>query len=325
MNRCIGCGVILQTTYKNELGFIPKEKLNEQLCERCFRLNHYNDYKIIDLKTDSIIDTVNKSKSIAFFLVDLLNINKEVIDTFKKITIPKTLIISKIDYIPKYIKKEKIKAWLESVYEIKDEITFLSAIKNYNINNILNIMVKQKRKSAYLLGFTNVGKSTLVNSLISKPSVTMSIVPNTTIDYLKINLIDDYYLIDSPGFQYKNPIYKNKDMNFFKKLNPKKVINPITYQLKEGTSLVIEDILRIEITNKKCNLTMYTSNLLNIKKIYAKNNLLQDKNLIELNVKSNEDIVINGLGFINVKSASKINLYVEDKEWVQVRKSFFER
>lgn len=326
MNRCIGCGAVLQSEDQNKVGYIPKEKIKtEALCERCFRLIHYNDLKQVVLPTNNIIDVVNKQGNYAFFLVDLLNINQEVFKTFKKIEIPKTLIVSKIDYIPKYIKKEKIKNWLKEEYKIEEDILFLSAAKNVNVSSILNTMMKNKVKKAYLLGFTNAGKSTLVNRLQEETSITTSIAPNTTIDYIEIPLEEGYYLIDSPGFQYQNPIYEKKDSTFLKKMSPKTFLKPITYQLKKGTSLIIEDILRIENKSDKCNLTLYISNLLKIKKVYEKNEELKSYKSYEYAIKKNEDVVVLGLGFINIKSNCKLRIYIENPNWIELRNSFFER
>lgn len=326
MNRCIGCGAILQADFQDKVGYIPKEKIKtEKLCERCFRLIHYNDLKSVVLPTNDIVEVVNKKGSFAFFLVDLLNMNGEVIETFKRLKIPKTLIVSKIDYIPKYIKKEKIKTWLKEEYKIEDEILFLSAAKNVNMSAIVNTLQKYNQKEAYLLGYTNAGKSTLVNRLKEDASITTSIVPNTTIDYMKIPLSDGYFLIDSPGFQYQNPIYENKDSVFLKKMSPKTFIKPITYQLKKGASLIIEDTLRIENNSDKCNLTLYMSNLLEIKKVYEKNEEIKEYKSQEYTIKKNEDIVVQGLGFINVKSNCQLKIYIENLSWIEVRNSFFER
>lgn len=326
MNRCIGCGAILQSEDQNKVGYIPKEKIKtEALCERCFRLVHYNDLKQVVLPTNDLLDVINTQGNYAFFLADLLNMNQEVFETFQKIKIPKTFIVSKIDYIPKYIKKEKIKVWLKEEYKIKEDILFLSAAKNVNMRLILNTLIKEKVKGAYLLGYTNSGKSTLVNRLKEDANITTSIVPNTTIDYIKIPLEKDYYLIDSPGFQYKNPIYENRGNDFLKKLSPKTFLKPITYQLKKGVSLIIEDVLRIENESDKCNLTIYMNHLLKIKKVYEKNKELRDFQSYEYAIKKNEDIVLQGLGFINMKSNCKLRIYIENENWIEIRNSFFER
>jgi len=327
MNRCIGCGAIFQTEDKNAIGYIPKEKLEDsKLCERCFRILHYNDLKIVELpKTKEVLGFVNKKGKFAFFLVDLLNINLEVLETYRNIKVPKCLIISKVDFIPKYIKKNNIKIWLKEEYGINEEIIFLSAVKNHNISSISSILEKNSIKEGYLLGYTNSGKSTLINRIKNENNITTSLIPNTTLDFINIKLENNLTLIDSPGFLYENPIYDANDIVFIKKLNPKTFIKPITFQLKKGASITVENILRIENVSDKCNLTFYMSNLLDIKKIYEKNNTLKNLETISLETKKNQDLVIKGVGFINVKSNAKLNIYIKDKEYIEVRNSFFER
>ncbi len=326
MNKCVGCGAVLQSDVKERIGYIPKEKKSTaQFCERCFRLVHYNDFKMIDLETENVLDTVNQKGIYAFFLVDLLNVNREVMNTYHAIQVPKTLIISKIDYIPKYVKKEKIKFWLQEEYGVKEEILFLSASKNVNISAILNTLEKKNMKCAYLLGYTNSGKSTLVNRIAEYANITVSLVPNTTVDYIKIPLNENYFLIDSPGFQYENPIYRDKEVSFIKRINPKTFLKPITYQLKKGTSLILENTLRIENISPKCNVTLYISNLLEIKKVYEKNEDFKHYSKCEYFLKKNEDVVIQGLGFMNIKSDCKVNIYIENPKWLEIRNSFFER
>ena len=324
MNRCLGCGAILQSKKKDEIGYIPKEKKEEKLCLRCFRILHYNDLKMVELPKEDILNTVNEKGEYAFFLMDFLNMNKEVISVYKKISIPKTLLISKVDYIPKYINKEKIKSWLKEEYGIKEEILFASAVKNINMGSILKTLEKENKKSAYLLGFTNSGKSTLLNHIQENNTITTSLVPNTTLDYIKIPISEDKYLIDSPGFQYQNPIYK-EDIVLLKKINPKTFLKPITYQLKKGASIVIEGIIRIENKNEKCNMTLYMSNLLDIKKVYEKNEIGKEYSCKEISIKKNQDLVILGVGFINIKNDAVLNLYIENQNGIEIRNSFFER
>ena len=47
MIRCKGCGVILQNTDKNKLGYV--EANEQELCMRCFRLSHYGEYRSVEL------------------------------------------------------------------------------------------------------------------------------------------------------------------------------------------------------------------------------------------------------------------------------------
>ncbi|MEA1883106.1 MAG: hypothetical protein U9N62_01125 [Thermotogota bacterium] len=60
--KCHGCGVQLQSTDPNKIGYIPESTLlerSEPLCQRCYRIKHYSDniapevvhYSLSDLKT----------------------------------------------------------------------------------------------------------------------------------------------------------------------------------------------------------------------------------------------------------------------------------
>lgn len=327
MIRCIGCGAILQSDDKNSIGFIPNNKMNEvKLCERCFRILHYNDLKLVNLPiANDVLKEVNEKGKFAFFLVDLLNLNLEVIKTYRNLKIPKCLIISKVDFIPKYIKKSNIKDWLREEYGIKEEIIFLSAAKNQNIYAINNVMEVNNIKEAYILGYTNSGKSTLINRLTNKEDITTSLVPNTTIDFIKIKLDNNLTIIDSPGFLYEDTLYEKDDILFIKKINPKTFIKPITFQLKKGASIIIDKYIRIENKSDKCNMTIYMSNLLDIKKVYDKNDMLKNLSKINIDIKENQDLVFKGIGFINCKSNANLSIYIKGEEFLEIRKSFFER
>ena len=329
IKKCSGCGAKLQNTDPSKIGYIPKMKnKNPKLCERCFKIIHYNDAKVVSniALEKKIIKIVNDSNNYVLFLIDFLNINSQTINIFNEIKRPKTLIISKSDIIPSSLNQNKIISWLHDYYQIKTDIIF-STHKHQNINLIYNYLLKNKIKITYLLGFTNVGKSSLVNSIISlvnlnHDSITTSLVPNTTLDFMNIKINDNLTIIDSPGFTLKDNIYNLDDLNFVKKINPKKFLKPVTYQLKENDSIMIEDKIRIDNLNIKNNLTFYFSNDIKIMKIYHKE-YLKNEDKIYLEVPKDSDIVIMGLGFINVKKDCKLNMYIHNPKLIEVRKSFF--
>lgn len=326
MNKCIGCGAILQIEDKNKNGFIPKEKQEgAKYCLRCFRIIHYNDLKVLELNNKTeVLSVVNQKGKFAFFLADLFNINSEVLATYHKIKIPKCFIVSKIDFIPKDINKNKIKEWLAKEYKVKEDILFLSALKGYNMHCINKMMDAHGIKKAYLLGYANSGKSTLLNKLTKEEVITTSIVPNTTIDFIPIKIDANKTIMDSPGFLYEDALYKN-NLSLMKKVNLKTKMKPITFQLKRGMSILIEEFVRIENRSEKCNVTIYMSNLLDIKKIYEKNTSLKNSKEKEVSILKNQDLVFKGLGFIHSKSNANLKIYMEKMDSMEVRNSFFER
>ena len=139
--KCIGCGTTLQTTNIEQKGYIREDKYQDSsYCERCFKIIHYNERIVTNLDNinDYILKEVNQKAKYVYFLVDLLNINNDAMNTFKSITCPKTLIISKLDIIPKSIKENKIINWLKEEYNIKEEVLFQSSKKNINTKALLN-------------------------------------------------------------------------------------------------------------------------------------------------------------------------------------------
>lgn len=319
MNKCLGCGAAIQSTNKNLLGYSPKE--NAKYCERCFRVKNYSEAKLVDLeksKTD-IINEINKKANFVLFITDVLNITNEVINTFKSIKVPKSLVINKLDTFPKSLRKEAVKNILEKYYLVSDRVIFASSLKGTGINEIKNIVLENNY--TYLVGYTNSGKSSLINRLRkefgSKEVITTSIIPNTTIDFIKIKL-DTNTIVDSPGFTYDSSIYNNEDLSLIKKTNIKNNINPITYQIKKNDKILIEDFIRIDSSDLN-SFTFYMSNNLKIKKIY--NDLLSDSPSKSYKIEGNKDLIIKGLGFINIKKPTTIKIFINNLDLIEIRDS----
>ena len=62
----------------------------------------------------------------------------------------------------------------------------------------------RKGRDVYVVGVTNVGKSTLINAIIQeitgdKDIITTSRFPGTTLDKIEIPLDDGSYIYDTPG------------------------------------------------------------------------------------------------------------------------------
>lgn len=328
--KCQGCGVILQTKNTKEKGYIPAQKYEESpYCERCFKIMHYNEKLPITLENinEYILEEVNAHAQYAYFLIDFLNINEETTNTFKKIECPKTLLISKTDIIPKSIKEQNIIEWLRENYGITEQVIFQSTKKNTNTHSLIEQLEQKQVKECYILGYTNAGKSTLINKLctinkIKDKELTTSLIPNTTIDFIKIKLSPSLTIIDSPGFTLTNTIYKEEEFSFLKKINPKKFLKPITYQTKEITSIIIEDKIRITPQNRN-SLTFYMSNEVKIERVFKNNTQQIDLPKTTLKIKENSDVVIKSLGFVNIKEPCQLTIYIQNPSLIEVRPSMF--
>lgn len=326
---CRGCGSELQFVDASKPGYIPQNKFEESYyCERCFRIIHYNEKQIakLDNINDEIITKVNKEAKYVYFMLDFLNISVETINTFKMIKVPKTLVISKLDIIPHSIKESNIIKWLNEVYQIKENIIFQSSKKNINTKAIITNLENNNLQECYILGYTNAGKSTFINKIcniygIKDHELTTSSMPNTTIGFINIP-VGKINIIDSPGFTLQNTIYTNEEFGFIKRISPKKFLKPITYQVKEISSIIIEDKIRIN-SSVKNSLTFYMSNDLKLERVFRDNSSLTSQYKIILEIPANSDLVIKSLGFINIKKRATLTIYSNNPNLFEIRESLF--
>ena len=72
-------------------------------------------------------------------------------------------------------------------------------------------------------------------------------------------------------------------------------------------------------------MTFYLSNTLKIERLFNTNNRLTDKETITFDVPANSDLVIIGLGFINIKKACHLTIYSTQKDLFEIRNSMFKQ
>ena len=106
------------------------------------------------------------------------------------------------------------------------------------------------------------------------------------------------------------------------KINPKHFLKPITFQVKPISIIRIENKIRIQ-SDIENSFTFYMSNAISIKRDFEKKEELLVLNKEEYWLKGNQDLVIKGLGFIHIKKACKLSVYIKEKELLEVRTSMF--
>ena len=323
MSKCIGCGVKLQNNNREKLGYTSN--LDNSLCERCFRIRNYNDYKFIIKDNNDYIDIlqdVSKTNDLVLLVVDLFNISKSLNDISKYIKNDILLVLSKRDILPKSCYDKKIIEYFNNYnFNIIDTV-IISSNKNYNLDTLYDKISKYKKTNrVYVVGFTNSGKSTLINKIIYNYSdnetiITTSNLPSTTIDSIEVKINNDLTLIDTPGLIEDGDIINNIDEKVLKHIIPKKEIKPITYQIKNKQTLLIEDLVRVDFIEKN-NITIYMSNSINIKRVYKETNILKNLKEYTFDIDKDNDIVIQGLGFIKFTHKAKIKIYVNSLVYVR--------
>ncbi len=287
MIKCKGCGIILQSEDKKKIGYTPDIK--NELCQRCFKLKNYNTLinNGVNIDNDKLIKKINSLNVYVLFLVDFLNIDSEAMDLYKKIKVNKTLVITKEDIIPKNIIKDRLIKNIKDIYEISEDIILTSTKFTKNIGNIESICLKEKK--VLFAGYTNTGKSSLINKMVGS-DITVSSRENTTQDFIKLN-VDGVTIYDAPGFM----------SNTKRDVVSKNIIKPKTYQLPSKHYLEFNNI-KLNVSEDS-NITLYLPDEVIINRRREKNNITCD-----VLIPKNSDLVIKGLGFIKFSKTSLVSI-----------------
>ena len=320
--RCEGCGVALQDQNVLQEGYTTN--LENNLCQRCFRMKNYGEYQVVTKSNDEYIEIlkeVGKTKDLVIYVTDLLNIEKNINQIRAIIPNKMILVLNKMDVLPKSVKEEKLKMYLMNDDDNSfEEIIVISTEKNYNIDYLLKrIKFYQTSRNVYVVGHTNAGKSSLINKLIKNYSdktqeLTMSPLPSTTLNMVNIEINDYLTLIDTPGLVDVGSILNHVSAEMVKKISAKKEIKPRTYQLRKNQSIIIEDLVRIDyVEGERNSFTLFISNDLKVRRLLNlfNNSELKDKNKITYNMKYDEDLAISGLGFVKIVDKGVINVYID--------------
>ncbi len=360
--QCVGCGVEIQIERPDELGYAPKSALEKEaiICQRCFRLKHYNEVQDVSLTDDDflkILNGIGQTDGLVVKVVDIFDFNGSWLPGLHRfVGNNKVLLVgNKADLLPKSIKKNKLIHWMKR--EAKElglksvDVFLMSAQKGQGIREIAEAIEHYREgKDVYVVGCTNVGKSTFINAIIKevtgeKDIITTSQYPGTTLDMIDIPLDNGASLYDTPGIINHHQMAHYVDKRDLKLISPKKEIKPKVYQLNEGQTLYFGGLARLDyVQGGRKSLTCYVSNDLHIHRtklekadeLYEKQagELLQPPRpeqmdefpeLVahEFTIKNEKtDIVFSGLGWVTVnESGSKVVAHAPKGVGVFVRDS----
>lgn len=351
--RCPGCGAILQTIDDSLEGYIPPMlyKRKGAVCQRCFKLQNYG--QLVDNSQTNhdyleLLRRANENHNLLVYVIDIFNFAGSIIDNLKDYVpnCPIFVVANKYDLLPKSLKEEKIKNWLS--YQLKKtginyvDMVLVSSKNNRNIDGLLTRIKSYANKhDIYVIGNANVGKSSLVNSLLrnyendTTLNITSSIFPGTTINTIKIPLDKKTFLLDTPGFDKPTCIYRYLDGKNLKRVLNSKEIKPLNLTLNSGQAIFIGSLAYLEFSEGSTTpFIIYGSNLLhihrtkkeNIAEKFAEiqkdplyvpkaNCYLDASNMdcFEFNLTDHKriSVVISGLAFIDIlKGNQKIKVYV---------------
>jgi len=328
--KCLGCGCLLQDENILKEGYTTS--LTNDYCQRCFKIRNYGEYKQVKKSNSEYIEIlkkINDTKDLVLYVTDILNL-EENFNKLKEIVHNKMiLVLNKYDCIDRSISEDKLIDYIKKIDDTFIDVIVVSASKNTNMDKLLNkIKYYQTSNNVYVIGYTNAGKSSLINRIIKNYSdnvdnvLTESPIPSTTLNTIEIRINDYLTIIDTPGIVDDNSILNYVDKRTLNKINNINRIKPKSYPIKKGQIIVVDDIFRIDyLEGDRNNFIFFMSNRLKISKFFRDKDILKDKMKIELDVGYNYDIVIKGLGFIKVVNKCKINLYIDKQVDIYLRRS----
>ena len=244
---------------------------------------------------------------------------------------------------------------------VPENIAFISAKNKYGINGVIRkikSVFPSGKVKAVVLGVSNVGKSSVINLLLGKNKITTSKYSGTTLKSINNKIPDTNITItDTPGLVPKEK--RLSDMISVEtglKLVPAGEISRKTFKLGDGQIFMFDAFCRFKVKENEIEdetereniykpmFSAYSSK--NVKFHVAKEERVEDllqgdffeilkgeekkkyfENkfvTFETTVEENEDLVISGLGWINVKRGPlTIELTVPEGVKVIVRPSIF--
>ncbi|CAE7493574.1 BPG2, partial [Symbiodinium microadriaticum] len=139
-------------------------------------------------------------------------------------------------------------------------------------------MAKENGDKVYVMGTANVGKSSFINRLLryskkqkgttmqsrkklAVPQATVSSLPGTTLDFLKIKLPNGLTVIDTPGLINPGQITTKLNSTELKKVIPSKRVSHVTLRIDEGRCVLIGALAKFELVQgRPVQCTFFISN-----------------------------------------------------------------
>ncbi|HAX73783.1 MAG TPA: ribosome biogenesis GTPase YqeH [Firmicutes bacterium] len=366
--KCIGCGAHIQTQDPKEIGYTPASSLKRMeateeaviYCQRCFRLKHYNEVQDVSLTSDDflkILQRVGDEDALVINIVDIFDFAGSFVPGISRHINGNDLLLvgNKVDLLPKSVNQTKLTHWMRrsiKEYGLKPlDVALISSAKGHGIDELMEMIEKNRKgRDVYIVGCTNVGKSTLVNRIIKRFTeeqqdiITTSHFPGTTLDIIEIPLDDNTAIIDTPGIINEHQLAHYVDKKTLNEITPKKEIKSGVYQLNEAQTLFIGGLARMDfIEGPRTSFITYFANQLHIhrtklekadqlwktqaglvlKPIVLENNEAKELEKHTFFIKNEKtDIVISGLGWFTIQGeGQQIAIHVPKGVKVIVRPS----
>ncbi len=337
--KCFGCGAIIQSENEKNIGYVPKNALERDhiLCQRCFQLKNYHQLQQTNLTKDDylrLLSSIGDKDCLVVYMIDLFDFHGSLIQGVQRhIGYNDILVLAnKRDVLPKSCNNTKLEHWVRR--QLKEEgikpidVIITSAKKNIQLDRIYDeIQQYRHHRDVYVIGVTNVGKSTFINALLKHYAsmsdqnlITVSEYPGTTLNFIEIPLDEHTFLYDTPGIVNDHQMTHLLKLNELKQIIPQSELRPISFNLNSDQTLYFDGLARMDFVKGKQtrfinyfskNLKIHRCKTINADELYNRHmtfkheikgmNTINDFKKYNFRLTDKKcDIVISGLGFITI-------------------------
>jgi len=210
-------------------------------------------------------------------------------------------------------------------------IVLLSTYNKKNIDALANY-IESSENSFSIIGYSNVGKSSLIKALFAAKGEIVNNLVSRTIGTTTKPIELDFFgtkVTDYPGFILETSMHNQLTQDQLKIMLPEKEINVVNYQLNEGQIVSIGDLVHFETTKQEENLgyQFMFSNEAEYHRGKKENKDLSEFEKIEINPlqgAGRQDIIISGIGIITFQNkGQKLTVHLPKGVSVSVVKSIF--
>jgi ribosome biogenesis GTPase A len=263
---CRGCGSPLQTIDPNEAGYVPENALRKRrlpICQRCYRITHYNDAGTIQPSQTMIQHNLRK----AIQLSRLLVVTADCSDLTGTLPVwteylggkPYLLVINKIDLLPFNTKPEEFQIYVEKyVLSLKmpppQRVLLASVLQRQGLAGLGDEIKKVTALGdrVAFLGVTNVGKSSLIKEFLkaegSNQAPTVSKIHGTTIGLSNWTIFKGRNtVIDTPGLDPQDRMGALLCRECRSRLVAGARLNSRLWGVKPGKGIIVGGLLAMEL------------------------------------------------------------------------------